>query len=44
MPSSVLGEMDLTITPRGPREMRELAVAFERMRYSVKAAMERLKK
>ena len=39
-----LGEMDLTITPRGPREMRELAVAFERMRYSVKAAMDRLKK
>lgn len=39
-----LGEMDLTITPRGPREMRELAIAFERMRYSVKAAMDRLKK
>ena len=39
-----LGEMDLTITPRGPREMRELAVAFERMRYSVKAAMDRLKR
>ncbi len=39
-----LGEMDLSITPRGPREMRELAVAFERMRYSVKAAMDRLKK
>lgn len=39
-----LGEMDLVITPRGPREMRELAIAFERMRYSVKAAMDRLRK
>jgi len=39
-----LGEMDLTITPRGPREMRELAIAFERMRFSVKAAMDRLKR
>lgn len=39
-----LGEMDLVITPRGPRELRELAVAFERMRYSVKAALDRLKK
>ncbi len=39
-----LGEMDLTITPKGPREMRELAIAFERMRFSVKAAMDRLKR
>jgi HAMP domain-containing protein/DNA-directed RNA polymerase subunit RPC12/RpoP len=39
-----LGEMDLAVKPRGPREMRELAVAFERMRFSIKAAMERLRK
>lgn len=39
-----LGEMDLVIKPRGPREMRELAVAFERMQYSVNAAMDRLRK
>jgi HAMP domain-containing protein/DNA-directed RNA polymerase subunit RPC12/RpoP len=39
-----LGEMDLTITPKGSREMRELAIAFERMRFSVKAAMDRLRR
>ena len=38
------GQMDLTITSKGPREMRELAVAFDRMRISIKAALERLKK
>jgi len=39
-----LGELDLVIEPKGPKEVRELAVAFERMRYSIKAAMIRLKK
>jgi HAMP domain-containing protein/DNA-directed RNA polymerase subunit RPC12/RpoP len=39
-----LGEMDLTIIPKGSREMRELAIAFERMRFSVKAAMDRLRR
>ncbi len=39
-----LGEMGLAVTPDGPREMRELAVAFERMRFSIKVAMDRLKK
>ncbi|HID69485.1 MAG TPA: HAMP domain-containing protein [Desulfobacterales bacterium] len=39
-----LGELDLTISPRGPREMRELAAAFERMRFSIKAAVDRLRK
>ncbi|HEB68744.1 MAG TPA: HAMP domain-containing protein [Desulfobulbus sp.] len=39
-----LGELDLMIEPKGPREVRELAVAFERMRYSIKAAMIRLRK
>jgi HAMP domain-containing protein len=38
------GQLDLVITPRGPREMRELATAFERMRFSIKAAMDRLRK
>ncbi|MBL4902162.1 MAG: zinc-ribbon domain-containing protein [Desulfocapsa sp.] len=37
-----LGELDLVVTPSGPREMRELATAFERMRYSIKAAVLRL--
>jgi len=37
-----LGELDLVIEPDGPREMRALAVAFERMRISIKAAVERL--
>ena len=39
-----LGELDLVIEPKGPKEVRELAVAFERMRYSIKAAMIRLRK
>ncbi len=39
-----LGEMDLVVKCRGPREMRNLAVAFERMRYSIKGAMARLSK
>jgi HAMP domain-containing protein/DNA-directed RNA polymerase subunit RPC12/RpoP len=38
-----LGELDLVITPDGPREMRALASAFERMRISIKAAVERLR-
>ncbi|HID00544.1 MAG TPA: HAMP domain-containing protein, partial [Piscirickettsiaceae bacterium] len=37
-----LGEVNLEITPDGPREMRALATAFERMRISIKAAVERL--
>lgn len=39
-----LGELDLTIAPHGPREVQELARACERMRYSVKNAIERLRK
>jgi len=39
-----LGELDLLIEPKGPKEVRELAVAFERMQYSIKAAMIRLRK
>lgn len=39
-----LGEMDLVVKSSGPREMRELASAFERMRHSIKGAMERLSK
>lgn len=38
-----LGEVDLVVHPRGPMEVRELALAFERMRYSIKAAIERLR-
>lgn len=38
-----VGEMDIVVKPSGPREMRQLAVDFERMRYSVKAAMDRLR-
>ncbi len=38
------GQMDLNINSKGPREMRELAVAFDRMRISIKAALKRLKK
>lgn len=38
-----LGNMSLTVTPSGPREMRELGASFERMRYSIKTAMEMLK-
>ncbi len=39
-----LGEIDLQVTPSGPSEMRKLAVAFERMRYSIKVAMDRMNK
>ncbi len=39
-----LGEMDLHVASKGPREMRELAKAFERMRFSIKSAMDRLRK
>lgn len=39
-----LGEMDLVVKGSGPREMRNLASAFERMRHSIKCAMERLSK
>ncbi len=39
-----LGETDLTITPSGPREMRELSLAFDRMHQSVKYVMSRLDK
>ena len=38
-----LGEMDLAIMAAGPREIRELGVALERMRHSMKVAMDRLK-
>lgn len=38
-----LGELDLAIEPEGPREVRELAVAFDRMRHSIKAAIGRLR-
>lgn len=39
-----LGELDLTVEPKGPREVRELAAAFERMRYSIKSAIDRLRR
>ena len=39
-----LGEVDLAITPSGPREMRELSSAFDRMHQSVKYVMSRLEK
>ncbi len=39
-----LGELDLAVEPRGPREVRELASAFERMQYSIKAALERMRR
>ena len=39
-----LGELDLSVRPRGPREVRELASAFERMQYSIKAALERMRR
>lgn len=39
-----LGEMDLAITPSGPREMRDLSAAFDRMHQSVKYVMSRLDK
>jgi methyl-accepting chemotaxis protein len=38
-----LGELDLVVVPSGPREMRELATAFERMRFSIKSAVDRLR-
>ncbi|RWX44290.1 HAMP domain-containing protein [Candidatus Electrothrix aarhusensis] len=37
-----LGELDLAIMAAGPREIRELGAALERMRHSIKVAMERL--
>lgn len=39
-----LGELDLSVQANGPREIRELASAFERMRFSIKTAMERMRK
>lgn len=39
-----LGEMDLVVQPSGPREMRELCSAFDRMHQSVKYIMNRLNK
>lgn len=38
-----LGELDLTVSPNGPRETRELGTAFERMRFSIKTAVDRMK-
>jgi len=38
------GQLDLEITPHGPREMRELAQAFDRMRVSIKTALDRLRR
>ena len=38
-----VGELDLVIRPRGPREIRNLAMAFERMRYSFTMMSKRLK-
>jgi HAMP domain-containing protein len=37
-----LGELDLAIMIKGPRETRELGAALERMRHSIKVAMDRL--
>ena len=37
-----LGELDLAIMAAGPREIRELGAALERMRHSIKVSMERL--
>ena len=37
-----LGELDLAIMAAGPREIRKLGAALERMRHSIKVAMERL--
>ena len=37
-----LGELDLVIPAKGSRELRELALAVERMRHSVRIAVERL--
>ncbi len=38
-----LGELDLTVETNGPRELRDFARAFERMRYSIREAINRLK-
>lgn len=38
-----LGELDLQVEPKGPREIRDLSIAFERMRYSIKTALDRLR-
>jgi HAMP domain-containing protein len=37
-----LGELDLAIAAEGSRELRDLALAVERMRHSVRIAVERL--
>ncbi len=37
-----LGELDLAITAEGARELRDLSAALERMRHSVRIAVERL--
>lgn len=37
-----LGELDIVVTATGPREIRELGAALERMRHSIKVAAERL--
>jgi HAMP domain-containing protein len=37
-----LGEMDLDFTPRGPREIRQLGAAFERMQQSIKYMLGRI--
>jgi HAMP domain-containing protein len=39
-----LGEMNLDIVPKGPREIRELAEAFQRMQQSVRYIIRRLEK
>ncbi|MCI5160342.1 MAG: HAMP domain-containing protein [Candidatus Electrothrix sp. AUS1_2] len=39
-----LGELDLAIISAGPREIRELGAALERMRHSIKVATERMKR
>ncbi len=39
-----IGELDIAIQPKGPEEVRTLAFSLERMRISIKAAMDRLRK
>lgn len=39
-----LGELDLAIAAEGSRELRDLSMALERMRHSVRIAVERLNK
>ncbi len=39
-----IGELDIAIQPKGPEEVRTLAYSLERMRISIKAAMDRLRK